>query len=280
LPGKSGRLLQGEFLHTHPLLCFTVLLYFIYFTCIILYQNPKKFRILGSCFYLSVCSFVKMSNPEVEVRSFKQQGGESLKDAWYRINNAHHRRTKKHSTTILLRNFYVGISSWNRYVLDTLTGGNFLGTPAGEAWTIIESLVGIPPIHVAKTETTLEEVVEKLSSLEKSLPSILENGSRVSELVENIGKRITVLEASTTHDNQNLRIGKLEESLETLSLIFSSLKFKKEKVFLEKSKNLCMFPRFLHLNLNMFLKLVRLLVTLRVTCRLNHLREPSKSLLR
>ena len=28
-------------------------------------------------------------SPEVEVRTFKQQGGESLKDAWYRINNAH-----------------------------------------------------------------------------------------------------------------------------------------------------------------------------------------------
>jgi hypothetical protein len=53
-----------------------------------------------------------MSNPEVEVRSFKQQGGEILKDAWYHINNAHHRCTKNHSTTILLRNFYVGISSW------------------------------------------------------------------------------------------------------------------------------------------------------------------------
>jgi hypothetical protein len=48
-----------------------------------------------------------MSNPEVEIRSFKQPGGESLKDAWYRINNAHHRCTKKHSATILLRNFYV-----------------------------------------------------------------------------------------------------------------------------------------------------------------------------
>jgi hypothetical protein len=58
-----------------------------------------------------------MSNPEVEVRTFKQQGGESLKEAWYRSSNAHHRCTKKHSTMILLRNFYVGISSWNRYVL-------------------------------------------------------------------------------------------------------------------------------------------------------------------
>jgi hypothetical protein len=184
-----------------------------------------------------------MSNPEVEVRSFKQQGGESLKDAWYRINNAHHRCTKKHSTTILLRNFYVGISSWNRYVLDTLTGGNFLGTPAGEACTIIESLVGIPPIHVAKTETTLDEAVERLSSLEKSLPSILENASQVSESIENIGKRITVLEASTTPNNQNLRIGKLEESMETLSLIFSSLKFKKEKVFVGKEQKFMYVPK-------------------------------------
>jgi hypothetical protein len=44
-----------------------------------------------------------MSNPEVEVRTFKQQGGESLKDAWYRIINSHHKSTKKHSTMILLK---------------------------------------------------------------------------------------------------------------------------------------------------------------------------------
>ena len=62
-----------------------------------------------------------MSIADVEVRSFKKQGGESLKDAWYRISDAHHRCTNKHSTMILLRKFYVGISSWYRHVLDTLT---------------------------------------------------------------------------------------------------------------------------------------------------------------
>jgi DNA-directed RNA polymerase subunit H (RpoH/RPB5) len=96
--------------------------------------------------------------------------------------------------------------------------------------------VGVPPIHVVKTEVTLEEVLEKLSSLEKSLPNILDNASRVNELIESIGKRITVLEASTTLDSQNLRIGKLEESMETLSSIFSSLKFKKEKTFIRKEQ--------------------------------------------
>jgi hypothetical protein len=78
---------------------------------------------------------------------------------------------------ILLRNFYVGISSWNRYVLDTLAGGNFLGTPALETCTLIESLVGVPPIHVVKTEVTLEEVVKKLSTLEKSLPNLFDTAS-------------------------------------------------------------------------------------------------------
>jgi DNA-directed RNA polymerase subunit H (RpoH/RPB5) len=155
-----------------------------------------------------------MSNPEVEVRTFKQQGEESLKDAWYQISNAHHRCTKKHSTMILLRNFYVGISSWNRYVLDTLAGGNFLGTSALKACSLIESLVGVPPIHVVKTEVTLEEVLEKLSSLEKSLPNILDNASQANESIESIGKRITILEASTTFGSQHLRIGKLEESMD------------------------------------------------------------------
>jgi hypothetical protein len=107
-----------------------------------------------------------MSNPEVKVHTFKQQGGESLKDAWYRISNSHYRCTKKHSTMILVRNFNVGITSWYRYILDTLAGGNFLGTPALEACTLIESLLGVPLIHVAKTEVTLEEVLERLSSLE------------------------------------------------------------------------------------------------------------------
>jgi hypothetical protein len=61
----------------------------------------------------------------------------------------------------------VGITSWYRYVLDTLVGDNFLGTHALEACTLIESLVGVPPIHVVKTKITLEEVIEKVGTLKK-----------------------------------------------------------------------------------------------------------------
>jgi hypothetical protein len=98
------RILLGEFSHTHPLLCYCFALLYLFYLHRFISKTQKKIRILGSCFYLSAFNFVKMSNPEVEVHSFKQQGGESLKDAWYHINNAHHRCTKKHSTTILLRN--------------------------------------------------------------------------------------------------------------------------------------------------------------------------------
>jgi hypothetical protein len=234
------------------LFCFTLFLLASFLSKI-----QKKISFLYSCFYLLAFSFVRMSNPEVEVRTFKQQGGESLKDDWYRISNYHHRCTKKHTTMILLRNFYVGISSWNRYVLDTLAGGNFLGTPALEACTLIESLVGVPPIHVVKTEVTLDEVLEKLSSLEKSLPNILDNASQVNESIESIGKRITAIEASTTLDSQNLRIGKTFSSTKSDLQVESSSRTSKvpsvvsvdleETVDLNASFKKYLISHFLHL---------------------------------
>ena len=184
-----------------------------------------------------------MRSPEVEFRSFRQQGGESLKDAWYRISDAHHRCTKKHSTTILLRNFYVGISSWYRYVLDTLTGGNFLGTPALEACNIIESLVGTPPTKDIKVEITLEDVINKLDSMEKFFPNFLDYIGKTNESIATINERITVLEDNNIHDTQNHRIDELEEAIETLSSTFTSLKSKKEKVYVGKEQKFMYVPK-------------------------------------
>ena len=198
----------------------------------------------GSAYYAS--------SPEVEVRTFKQQGGESLKDAWYRISDAHRRCAKKYSTMILLRNFYVGITNWYRYVLDTLTGGNFLGTPALEASYIIESLVGIPPVNEFKIEISLEDVMKKLESIEKSLPSIdkineieklHDSTSKLGESFGKINRRVTVLETSAIHDNQNSRIGELEEVIDTLRSTFSSLKTKKQEHLLDKGKKFIYVPK-------------------------------------
>ena len=63
--------------------------------------------------------------PKHEILNFKQREGENLKDARYRICNAQNRSTRKQSTLDLLRNFYVGANPWYRYILHTITGGNF-----------------------------------------------------------------------------------------------------------------------------------------------------------
>src|SRR3954468_13146156 len=99
---------------------------------------------------------------EAEVLTFTQGGGESLKDAWYRINDSQKRATKKQSTTILLRNFYVGITSWNKFVLDTSINWNFIEAPVWEALNVIENLVGSLPIASIKEDINLANIMKNL----------------------------------------------------------------------------------------------------------------------
>ena len=82
-------------------------------------------------------------SPESEILNFKQREGENLKDAWYRVCNAQNRSTRKQSTSVLLRNFYVGITPWHRYVIDTITGGNFLGGHTFDSYNAMLDL--LPP---------------------------------------------------------------------------------------------------------------------------------------
>src|SRR3954467_7087841 len=115
---------------------------------------------------------------EAEVLTFTQRGGESLKDAWYGINDSQKRATKKQSTTILLRNFYVGICPWNRFILDTTINGNFLEAPIWESLNVIENLVGNLPIASIQEDITLAHIMKKLEKIELEIPSI----TRISEL--------------------------------------------------------------------------------------------------
>jgi hypothetical protein len=65
LPGRKKKTSARGVFRTHILyfiLLFCLTLFI--FTCIILYQKPKKIRILNSCFYLSTFSFAEMANPE------------------------------------------------------------------------------------------------------------------------------------------------------------------------------------------------------------------------
>ena len=123
-----------------------------------------------------------VSTPGNEILNFKQREGENLKDAWYRICNAQNRSTRKQSTALLLRNFYVGITPWNRYVLDTITGGNFLGSHTCDSYNSMIDLLGPPPLLINGIVLTLEHVMQRLD--------IIENKIATLELIENLDKKI------------------------------------------------------------------------------------------
>ena len=123
-----------------------------------------------------------VSTPNHEVLTFKQREGENLKDAWHRICNAQNRSTRKLSTSVLIHNFYVGIIPWNRCILDTITGGNFLGSHTFDAYNAMTYFFGPPPLLVNRTVLISEHVMQRLE--------IIENKVATLELIENLDKKI------------------------------------------------------------------------------------------
>ena len=165
--------------------------------------------------------------PENEVLNFRQNEEENLKDAWYRICNAQSRSTRKQSTTVLLRNFYVGISPWNRYILDTIVGGNFLGSHTVDSYRAIINLVGSPPLMVNGTILTWEHVMQRLDAIENKIATIklikgldrkihnqiTQYGSKVGMVLKNLREKEPIV-------NDSSRIGKVEDVITNLGSAF------------------------------------------------------------
>ena len=146
----------------------------------------------------------------------------------------------------------MGITNWHRYVLDNLTGGNFLGTPALEASLILECLLGIPPVKEIKVEISLEDVMKKLEGME-SLPSIdvkldklLDNTEKIDKSLEALSKKIVAFETCFKNPDQNARIEEIEGVIDTMSKTFSSFKTKKQEYILDRGKNSCMYQKGLN----------------------------------
>ena len=76
----------------------------------------------------------------------------------------------------------MGITTWYRFVLDTITEGNFLMCPSMDAFNAMVNLVGSPPITVNETPLTLEHVMQRLDAIENKMPTI--------EHTENLDKKI------------------------------------------------------------------------------------------
>jgi hypothetical protein len=77
--GERG-FLQGESLASNLLLSYFFALFYF---CLHLFIKNTKNLVHLVIFACLLFSLARMSSPKVEVHTFKQQGGESLKDAWY-----------------------------------------------------------------------------------------------------------------------------------------------------------------------------------------------------
>ena len=60
-----------------------------------------------------------------EIINFNQYPGESLMDAWYRMQEIVGRSPNKYSQIFILKSFYIGLDVWEKK-LDTLTYGRFI----------------------------------------------------------------------------------------------------------------------------------------------------------
>jgi hypothetical protein len=130
----------------------------------------------------------------------------------------------------------VGITTWYRFVLDTITGGNFLMCPSMDAFNAMGNLVGSPPITINETTLTLEHVMQRLDAIENKVPIVehIENldkkiHNHVAQFGSKLGITLKMLKEKEPIINERMeqspaRIDKLEEIINNLGSAFSSAK--------------------------------------------------------
>ncbi|KAE8774554.1 Far1 [Hordeum vulgare] len=136
--------------------------------------------------------------PENEVLNFKQIEEENLKDAWY--------------------------------ILDTIIGGNFLGSHTVDCNGAIMNLVGSPPLMVNGTTLTLEHVMQRLDAVENKIATIelIEDLDRkihnqITQYGYKVGMVLKNLREKEPIDNDSSRIGKLEDVITNLGSAFATV---------------------------------------------------------
>ena len=130
----------------------------------------------------------------------------------------------------------MGVTPWNRYVLDTITGGNFLESHILDAYNAMIDLVGSPPLMINETILTLEHVMQWLDIIENKIATIelVENldrkihnhitqyGSKVGVTLKNLREKEHIVNEKI--DQDSTRISKLEDIITNLGSTFASIK--------------------------------------------------------
>ncbi|KAE8766937.1 Far1 [Hordeum vulgare] len=159
--------------------------------------------------------------PENEVLNFRQNEEENLKDAWYRICNAHSRSTR----------------------------GNFWGSHTVDPYRAIINLVGSPLLMVNGTILTLEHVMQRLDAIENKIATVeLIEGldrkihNQISQYGSKVGNFLKNLKEKGLIVNDSSRIGKLEDVITNLGSAFAAVQ-NTPNLTLEKTVKPVFVPR-------------------------------------
>jgi hypothetical protein len=130
----------------------------------------------------------------------------------------------------------VGVTTCYRFVLDTVTEGNFLNSHPMDAFNAMGNLVGSPPITTNETALTLKHVMQRLEAIENKISTIehLENldkkvHNHITQFGSKVGITLKTLKEKESVINERIeqspgRIDKLEEIINNLGSAFSSVK--------------------------------------------------------
>ena len=130
----------------------------------------------------------------------------------------------------------MGVTPCNIYVLDTITGGNFLGSHTLDAYNAMIDLFGSPPLLVNGTMLTLEHVMQRLEIIENKVATVelIENlekniHNQITQYGSRFGATLNFFKEKEPIVNERIdldstRIGKLEDIITNYGSAFSSMK--------------------------------------------------------
>ena len=157
--------------------------------------------------------------------TFKQNYGESLKDAWFRLHKMHSKDPEPCGEEKLNLYFYYGVEPWYKNALDFASGGSFvLSSPKG-ASLVIKNLFGTNVGKMREVEdmnTLLTSVRKRIEDCAKRLP-----GKRNIDHLELFSKYII----HELEDKMALIVHKLDSCEEELKREDKTLKAQKEGYF-------------------------------------------------
>ena len=103
----------------------------------------------------------------VQLPYLEERNGESLKEAWDRISEAHKRIMPWVHIHVVSRSFYYGIFQWFRNSLDMIASGIFLECNEARTHEIINGLA-----NLIVNDPRVECVIDRLNVIEEKLDTL------------------------------------------------------------------------------------------------------------